>query len=327
MFSVVLSNLIENPQRMESLDNLAENQIKIRGYHLYKVVVPPELKRREWFLPVNLIAGEYCPTRRYLYLKKFKENVKPKLTWEAFQGKVVDDLYKSLFNEFYKYTNSTELKKLYVKEELENFQAPFLDKVQKEIERNKSSMLSTPEQEEIEGFIFSLKKILRYETQLCSSIIDFKISMKRDINLKAEIALLFPFNFKVKINAPDLGFSEGVEPDFIFAEKVMGDIKTGEWREFFNLTIAAYALAYENEHRRNMNLGVIINPTFTENRTVPCYPHSSIEIIEDRYRKAVLTIRDEKLEMMKSGEDPNTPSDETLCYSCGYFSHCWGRVI
>lgn len=325
MFSIVFSNLIANPQRMESLDRLAEDQITVRGYNLSRVIVPPELKRREWFLPVNLIVGEYCPTGRYLYLTKIKEE-KPQLTWAMFQGREIDELYKSLFNTFHVYTTSTDPKELYIKEELEKFQDQFYGKVRKDIEGKMDSFVQVPSPEDIQRFLENIKKLIRYETQLCSSIIDFVISMKLDINLKSEVALLFPFNFKAKINALDLGFSEGIEPDFIFAEEVMGDIKTGEWRDFFKLTTAAYALAYENEHRRNMNLGVIVNPVFLEKRTVPVYPNSLVDIIEDSYRNAVIVLRNKKLRMIKGAKDPGLPEDKTPCYSCGYIDRCLGKI-
>lgn len=326
MFDVVFSNFITDPRRMNDLDKRAHSEITIRGYDLNKVSVPSELKDKNWFLPVNLIVGDYCPTGRYLYLKKIKNEIKLESTWEMYTGKIIDSLYQNLFERFRDYLNKTKIGELCVREELQKFSEESLSEITKDIEKDKENIINFPKKEEVDSFLNDIKKILRYEVQLCSSIIDFKISIKEDINLKSEAALLFPFNFKVKFLASDLGFSKGVEPDFILANKVVGEIKTGEWQEFFNLALAAYALAYENEHKQDMNLGVIVNPILKKNRTVPLYLNSQVIIIEDRYRKAVLFLRNKKLEMMKRGEDPNIPKDKKSCYSCGYFNYCWGKT-
>ena len=120
----------------------------------------------------------------------------------------------------------------------------------------------------------------------------------------------FPFIPKPKLIAPDLGFSEGAEPDFIYANRVICDVKTGQWRKSFFLTLAAYALAYENENKKPMNLGVVINPVLQSNRNVPLYRNLEIIIIDDRYRKIVKTLRDKKFELMKNAKDPSKPKDD-----------------
>ena len=323
MFNLVLTDMLVEPKKLDSLDKLANSEITIRGYELDKVGVPPELRRKELYLPVNMIVGDYCPNDRYLYLKKIDKTIKADPTWDGFKGNVVDELYNDLFKELSSYIEKSNSATLQIREELENFKAARIKKTQELFEKEKNKLMNAPTEVEFKGFLNGLSKIIRYEIQLCSAIMDFRVSTKKDINIKAEFSLLFPFIPKPKVIATDLGFSEGAEPDFIYGNRIICDVKTGQWRDSFLLTLAAYALAYESENKKPMNLGVIINPEVHSNRNVPLY-HAEIIIIEDRYRKIVKALRDKKLEFMKNAKDPNKPKDEANCVSCGFHNNfCW----
>ena len=325
MFCLVFSDLM-NPRKMDKLKELANHRITVRGYNIDQVSVAPELKNKSWFLPVNEIVTDYCPTNRYSYLRKYVSEAKIQLTWESLKGRIIDNLYKDVYKEFLSYTKKTKLKKLYIRKELEKLQEEALEKIKKQIEEVKDKMIKQPKNTEVGKFLQNINNILRFEIELCTAIVDHKISIKKDINIKSEIELLFPFIFKIKIRAPDLGFSGGLEPDFIYKHLVVGEIKTGEWQEFFKLACAAYALAYEFEHRKNLDLGVVLNPIFNDNRTVPLYYNSDISIIDDSYRKAVLILRDKKISLMREKKDPGIPKIKYDCRAgCGYINYCWGK--
>jgi len=323
MFSIVLKDLM-NPRKLDELDKQADKEIKLRGYDS-KVKVPSDLKRKEWFLPINEIVSDYCSSERYFYLRKYKRSVPREATWAMVKGRIMDNLYEELFKAFKKYVTTTSLKHLYVKETLEKYNEKKITSIKKEIEKQKEYMIRKPSKEEFENFLAGLQKLLKFESQICSTILDFKISMKKDINLKSEVALLFPFTFKPKIYSLDLGFSEGVAPDFLYGQKTMCEIKFGDWREMFNLACAAYALAYECENQKDMNLMAIVNPVFDTNRTVPLYSNLDLEIIHDRYRKAVILLRNKRLELIKKSDDPGLPSNKDSCVDCCYFNFCWKK--
>lgn len=323
MFNLVLSDMSIEPKRIDSLDKQADSEITIRGYDLDKVGVPPELRRKEWFLPVNEIVSDYCPTDRYLYLTKIaKEKAEP--TWESFKGRVIDELYPDLLKALSIHVDHSDLATLQIREALESFKKTRLEEVQKSYEKEKKKLMNPPTGTEFTDFLKGVSKIIRYEIQLCSAIMDFRVSVKKDIRLESEFALLFPFVSKPKLLAPELGFSEGQEPDFIYANRVVCDVKTGKWRDFFLLTLAAYALAFENENKKPMNLGAIVNPVIDNDRNAPLYLNSEIVIIGDEYRKIVKTLRDKKLEFMKNARDPSKPKNDGLCTSCGFHNNsCW----
>ncbi|NVM55788.1 MAG: CRISPR-associated protein Cas4 [Candidatus Helarchaeota archaeon] len=321
MFSIALKDLI-NPRKIDELDRQADSEIKLRGYDL-KAKVPSDLKTKEWYLPVNEIVSDFCPSERYFYLRKYRKEVPRQLTWTIFKGRVIDDLYEDLFKKFQKYVSSTHLKQLYIKENLEKYREGKLVLIRDEIEKQKDSMIRKPAAEEIENVLKNIDKLLRFECQICGTILDFKISMKKDINLKSEVALLFSFTFKPKIYSLDLGFTEGISPDFLYGQRTIGEIKTGVWKDMFNLSCAAYALAYENENQKNMNLMIVLNPSFDINRTVPLYPNLDAGIIHDRYRKAVITLRNRRIELIKKNKDPGLPDDRHSCVNCCYYNFCW----
>jgi CRISPR/Cas system-associated exonuclease Cas4 (RecB family) len=313
-----------DPKKIEDLDRLADSKITVRGYNVEEVKPGSDLRRTEFFLPVNEIAGDYCPTHRYSYIHKVEKRT-PKSTWAGLRGRIVDSTYTGMFEELGRYVSSADLKQLYVIESLSEYAKKAVDSARAEITCRKQDLMDPPTNQKIDKFLEELGKILRYESELCGTLLDYKISSKEDIRLKSEFVLLFPYNLKCKIRAPDLGFSGSAEPDFIYSNKVIGDVKTGPWRESFRLTLAAYALAYENETRKKMNLGIIVNPVLMDTRTVPLYTCSEIEIIEDVFRKAALANRDQKLTMIKSGSKPPLPERETVCASgpCGYHDECW----
>ncbi len=324
MFTLAFSDFAD-PKRIDGLDIQAKEQITVRGYDVGKVGVGADLKNKKWFLAVNEIVSSYCPTDRYSYLKKYRR-VKWEWTWDMLKGSIVDELYGSLFEEFQSCTIKGVLKDLLLFPQMKKFKETKLQEVEETVRKAKPKLLNEPSDAEITTFLNHIERLLCFEIRLCSSILDFRVSIKKDIRLKSEVALLFPFNPKVKILASDLGFSGGAEPDFIYRDRVIGDIKTGEWQEFFNLALAAYALAYENENHRNLNLGIIINPTFEENRSVPFFDNFGVSIVGDRYRKAVLTLRDKKLNLMKWKQDPGKPGSRDDCSNgCRYLKYCWGK--
>jgi CRISPR/Cas system-associated exonuclease Cas4 (RecB family) len=314
-----------DPKRIQDLDKLAEDQISIRGFNLEKVKPRSDLCNKKFFLPVNEIVGDYCPTHRYSYIRKI-EKLKPKSTWVGLKGNIIDSICPEMFKELGRYASSSNLNNLYLIENLNQHTNQAVQDARTLIDQKKSQLKDPPSDAEIEEFLKELQKILRFENELSSALLDFKISLKEDIKLSAELLLLFPFNVKCKLSAPDLGFSGSAEPDFIYANRVMGDIKSGVWRESFPLTPTAYALAYENETGRKMNLGVIINPVMTQARTVPLHTHSEIYIIDNALRKAVLANRDQKLNMIRMNAKPPLPDQNTVCQPCGYYDECWAEI-
>jgi len=324
MINLALENLIVKPNRISNLNDEAGREIKIRGYNS-QYSIPPDLNKKEWFLPVNLIVGDYCPTERYIFLKKHKRTIKLESTWESLQGKIIDYIYGIMIEQIQEYLSHTKIDKLSLVSNFKIFQVNILKNVGAIIRKEKKKLMNNPSEGKILQFLSEINKLLIYEHQLAMSIVNYLISIKgMQINLKAESMLVFPFITKPKIQTTNFGFTSGAEPDFIFDNQIIGDVKTGEWKNSFYYTLAAYALAYENEKRKPINLGIIINPSFSKKRTVPIYTNFEVVALKDPLRKAVIALRDRRIEIIKNKTDKGIPKDRDLCRTCGYYNHCWG---
>jgi len=172
------------------------------------------------------------------------------------------------------------------------------------------------------SLVRGLKSIVRLEAETAGSLLDYAISTNIDVRLDSEFSRLFPFQSReINLNAQPLGFSRGAKPDFLFAN-IVGDIKTGELKEFHKLTLAAYALAYEYHERQPMNFGVLLNVGFSKKRNVPIYEKTECVVVSDVLRKAFLEKRNEKFRIIRDRADPGDSADRDSCSDCPYYPGC-----
>lgn len=325
MFNLALQNLAIKPNQISNLNSVANKSIKVRGFD-HKSDVPVDLSNPKWFLSINQIVNDYCPTDRFMYLEKIKRTAQREKTWESLVGNIIDDLYAEMITGIISYLRNVELEKLNLFHEFSSYRAEKLSSIDKKIKQEKDSLLKKPNQTIITNFLKDINKIMIYEHQLAHTIVNYVISLKGvDINLKSEVDILFPYTIKPKINPVGIGFTRGQEPDFIFDNQIVGDVKTGEWRQSFLYTLAAYALAYEREKNKPLNLGIVVNPVFNKKRPVPLYTNFRVILIQDYFRNAVLIARDKKLLMIKTKSDPGVAKNESDCVNCGYYKHCWDK--
>jgi len=299
--------------------------ISIRGNNLDEVRLPSELSGV--LLPVNLLASKYCPTNRDIFLKIVKKK-SPPLTWPSYQGKIIHDLYFKLFTSVRQYiVKKNIIQRIDLFKHVHRCGQQFLSNLKKDINGEISAIRNKPSKTEKEAFLRNLSKLIRMESEIVSTLIDYSIATNFDVRLDSEFSRIFPFQHEIALNATPLGFSKGVKPDFIYSHGgalVVGDIKTGKLKEFHKLILAAYALAYEYEESIPVNFGVILNVNFSNKRNVPIYKETEIMVISDKYRQAFLRLRDEKFEVVKNRIDPGLPSSENACIECPYSEYCRG---
>lgn len=320
MLELIFDNT--SPEKIRQLNEYAYSTIQVRGnnprYHL-----PSDFANSQWFLPFNEIALKYCPTDRYSYLHKYETSATRKETWESLKGKILDELYDIFIKKLHDYLHTTSLTCTDIQKDFQSFNEQFLATKHAVIESNKSNLLNPPKNADIENFEKFLKQILRYETQFASSLIDYKISMNTDLNLSSTVLLLFPFVRKPTFTVTNFGITQKAQPDFLYNNQIIMDVKSPPWEDQFYHTLGGYALAIEKANNTQINLGAIIMPEFSSRRNVPFYFRSEIVVIGDTYRKAFLLRRENLLELMKSQKDPGLPSDTTFCSTCPYYTHCF----
>ena len=136
-------------------------------------------------------------------------------------------------------------------------------------------------------------------------------------------------DLKIKPNFKKIGISTGVNPD-LFIEQIpaIGDIKSGpRFEDYFRLTAAGYALAYENEHGNgyDINLGVIY--FFPTRQKDISFAHLHIFVIDDQLRQEFLNRRDDALKVLADAQSqpkkiPDFSNREKHCVNCKYLDEC-----
>jgi len=320
MFHVSFEYLWAGHSQLDLLNNRAEEEISTRGWST-RALIPADLADPEWFLSVSDIAYSYCPTDRYLYFKKI-ENKRAYTTWPSFQGRILDDLIPKIYENIFKYSIETKISRFNLVKNCGCLFDDLLEDYRKQIDD--ADIEDDPGEEEHELFIEYLKKLITYEVGVASSFLNFRVSNLFDINVEAEFRVLFPFDFKLKLLAPRLGISGSAECDFLFNRKIIGEVKSSKWYEFYNVGLAAYALAYEVDRTEKVNLGVVVCPLFEKSRNVPLYKgNSKIKIINEIWRKIFITNRNKRIELVKNEIDPGKPRTLSKCKGCGYYRECW----
>jgi CRISPR-associated protein Csa1 len=276
-------------------------------------------------LPVNAIAYAYCPTFRDIYLEVI-EGKQRLPTWGRYQGKVIDEVYKSIHRVCEQYTSSCETKSCDLYAHLISQQDTIVEQAKRKYKTDFEAISLKPLETEVQQFDTALRKIVKFEAEITSSIIDFEIARLESANPRKIFQDSFDFNTDFALTTKHHGFGTPSIPDFIFRNTIIGDIKTGPWQDFFLNTVIAYALAYEEHSGIPMNFGAILHVELPQSRLVPTHYRVTIEKLDDYHRKRFLAIRDRKLQIIKDKIDPGKPEDKTKCKGCSFEETCWGTT-
>jgi CRISPR/Cas system-associated exonuclease Cas4 (RecB family) len=146
-------------------------------------------------------------------------------------------------------------------------------------------------------------------------------------NLKLNINNSLRFNPRPR----EVGISSGVEPDFLIEEyKVVGDIKSGtKFEDYFPLTCAGYALAYENEKGKGHDIdwGIIyFIPTRYPTDYVKPLTCAQVYIfpVDDNLRRWFIDVRDQDYSTISKDTPPNHPEVDKRhhCPYCTFKETC-----
>lgn len=297
--------------------------ITLRGND-YKTWIASELSEIQ--LPVNALAYASCPTFRDIYLEVVRGETRPP-TWDRYKGRVIDEIYKNIHKTSSAYMESCQTKDCDLYSHLISKQDDLINEAKSEHKSSFDSIDPKPEATEVEEFSRALGKIVKFEAEITSAILDFEIAHLRSANPKRVFDEYFNFNTDFALTAKHQGFTSPSTPDFIFRNTIIGDIKSGEWQDSHIYTLVAYALAYEEHTGRPMNCGVILHVELPSSRLVPAHYYTSIEQLSDYHRKRFLLMRDRKLQIIKDKVDPGKPNDPTNCRGCAFQQKCWGVTV
>lgn len=297
--------------------------ITLRGYNP-RTWIPAELSHVT--LPVHTIAYSLCPTYRDVFLEVV-EGKPRQSTWQRYCGRVIDEVYKLIHLKCEEYASQPRIVRTF---DLHNYLLTEKDNIIGEAKGKYSHQLSSlstaPSVSEVTSLDNQLAKIIRFEAELTSALMNFQIAKVQGANVKRIFDQYFDFNTDLAFRAPHQGFTSDATPDFLYKHRVVGDIKSGKWQEFFEQTVVAYALAYEEHTQENMDYGVIMHVEIPPSRQVPVHYKTRIEVLDDLKRRRYLAVRDRKLQIVATGIDPEKLQSSSECEpGCSFFRDCWGQ--
>ncbi len=311
-------------QRILEKLNSEKTEIKLRGWDVKnrEVVVPSELSSKS--ISVGDLTAGYCPTYRDFYLSKVKKMRLPE-TWDRYAGKAIHKLYKEIGAETQTYLlkNRKELAKIDLLRYLRKSKSRIVNNLTEDMSSTIEKLIDKPNDQEVKKFVGTLERIIEFEGEMASAFCDYIISSKIDVEIASEFSSLAPVHIQeLSLNAPPLGLSKGVKPDFLIGENFIGDIKTGPPFEFHRLTVAAYALAYEYETKTPVDYGVVFHLQISVSKRVPLYSDTEFFVISDMYRRAVLDLRNKKLDILVNRRDPGDSKNVEECNNCPFHPSC-----
>ena len=177
MMKLAFENTISR-SRIVELAKQADDKIHVRGYHP-RYNVPAHLRNTKWLLPFSEIPIKYCPTDRYSYLNKYERSIKRKQSWEALRGHILDDFYSKFIGELCRYLDTAKLDSVNIINGLQEFNDKFLLDSKSKIVKKRAELLNPPENSDIKELEQLIEKTSRYEIELASALLDYKISVNR----------------------------------------------------------------------------------------------------------------------------------------------------
>ena len=300
-----------------------QEDITLRGFDS-ATWVPAEFSHLQ--LPVNAIAFDICPTSRDLYLERVLSMTREP-TWERYQGRVIDEIYKQIHKKCENYCSSSRLADFDLYNHLLTNQEALLAKAKRKHVDKLRQIESLPTAPQIQLFDEGLRKLIRFEAKITSAFIQFEISRLASSSPGRLFSEYFNFNTDLPLTARKQGFADPATPDFVYRHEIIGDIKFGKWQRFFEYTVLAYALAYEESTGHNMDYGAILPVELPSNRPVPTHYQVGIIYLGDKLRKRFIALRDRKLQIVGEKRDPGIPEKKKYCdQKCPFLSHCWSTT-
>jgi len=271
-------------------------------------------------LPVYAVAAKYCSSGRDCYLR-FVKHMKP----EVFPAMIEGGLYHSVLSEVVEYSR----KYIFMKDVDAKFNiAQYLFFRGKEVIEKllngedvrkalKSGLIKQKDVEEIKS---NLEKLWNYEATLISASVDFFISKHPYINKDTLSTRAIPIAVEQKLDGTKLGLSSNLSTDAVHlpGRTVVIDVKTGHKQEFHRMTTTGYALVLESIEKKPVDIGVIIYPSFSKNRSVPNI-EMDVHPITDKLRKAFIEERNKKLKIVAEKIDPLHEDGKEWCKGCEIF--------
>lgn len=332
MFQIVTMWNMARPD-LEMRENIAD--IRLRGYNSdpdAKVFLTGEFATKISSgeiksLSVGDISSRQCPSRRDLYYKKGVNRPKGAgiETWGKIAGRIAERYIVDFFSGRINRGNSNTYQGL--RRITSKYSTTFKSNNQSDFD--KLGKLKTKDYEDPDWLIKILSSNGRAELGV-KILHSAMFNKKKDTGFES-LRLNTSNSLQLRPKPREMGISSGVEPDFLLEEyKIVGDIKSGtKFEDYYPLTCAGYALAYENERRENndMNWGIIyFIPTRHPTDYVRPITCAQIYIfpIDDNLRRWFLEVRNQDYSIISKSSAPGLPGakERRHCPYCTFREKC-----
>jgi len=267
---------------------------------------PPVLPPSSSALPVSDLSGSICKSGRIIYLTYVKwMKVEPSV--EALRGGLIHGAYVD--------AAETTRRLIYSGEALDGSTLRFLmaDQYYEALKRLR-------EYSSVPNFETLVKWIWDRATSTFSASLDK--ARDRSHSTKETLAsIAVPFLVEYPLDGSLVGVSPNARADaFLPQIPMIVELKTGRRRRSHELSVAAYALAYESQYETPMDLGLLCYVRTEDGITYRC----ELLVVDDSLRSEFLEERDLRLKVLEEGVDPGLPK---YCdQECPFLQYCGGKV-
>ncbi|MBI2579636.1 MAG: type I-A CRISPR-associated protein Cas4/Csa1 [Candidatus Aenigmarchaeota archaeon] len=295
--------------------NVLQERIKVRdSLRGWSDALRPE---KNLYLPQYVVAGKYCDSGRDVWWKYVKKAAAKK-TKPLLQGNLYHEIMAEIIPLAKKYIyNNGAMAGFDILSHLMELREGTIDGI---FEGHRSDVMSLLRVSDINEIKDNMRKMWNYQAVQLAASVDMVISKFMRIEPDALVAKAIPVSVEQRLDGSRIGLSRQLSVDALHVpQTVMMDIKTGKPQPFHSITITGYAMAYESEFNRPVDIGCIIYPQFISGKGVP-YIEKKLYVIDDAARTEFLGERDRKMKIIGDANDPGLAS---YCpKSCSYFMNC-----
>lgn len=234
--------------------------IRLRGYAQDEpeIPIPAQFSGLRRFLSVDEIAYRFCPTRRDLFLQRIRRE-RSKTTWGRVAGTLLEKYCKGLIDEFHEQASNNYAE---VSASIGEYDIKFKEAHVREFDKLARHVREPGESvEQFQDHLNYTAKIelcmLETDRSLNKMNEDFRFLSSFPLQYREEDIVIEPNSRVIGINSPS-------KPDFLIPGfSMVGDLKSGkQFDDYYRLTCAGYALAYESQHGASGHINFVLSTSW-----------------------------------------------------------------
>lgn len=284
------------------------------------VDVSEELRGWRWFdypvvcsssvrLGVSDIAGGFCDSGRFVYLKYVLRVKQPRVAERVALGSFIHRVYSEIVRvakkSIYMCNN---LDKCSFKENFESHREDVFRGIYGEFKGLKKDIA-----------LKVFNKLWDYGLNVYCSAFEKVKSMSPYLRVDGAASLIVPLATEFPIDGSLIGLTKAIRVDGFLPPSIIVELKTRELKPVYNVALAAYAMAFESQYEVPVNYGVLVNLRFGRNYS-SFKVYEKIVKINDSLRQEFIDLRDKMARIVEEELDPGFP--EKCDPECPYLTYC-----